>query len=402
MGKHRELRNSILFGLLLTALSLALHFAPVWVNMLNRGAQTWDGRPLPYSSVEESINEHRNGPEVAFTRRPLMTWSVDALSAAGLHPEHAFVALGFGLFFLAGLLVHRVARQSGSTPARALLAQVCFHLSPTVLFAWFDPMYTYDEPIQYVALLLAMLAALRGSAWWSMVCFAIALIAREPSLLLAPGFALLLAPKDRWKSIAPILAYTVFLLWWMQGDWMFGASLLDLQERPSFLHFNFSDARIGAESVCYLTLVLALPVFLLARFHRSRACTAEDRRLLRAFWITLVLNTIAVLVAAKAREARLFALPLIFGWPLMGKALTSEFGRYTSVRSFFAFLSSPLLALQFVGGAVVISIGITRLFNLSTGIGADNLFHETLIAELLVILACLYADKHRRSHLRAA
>ncbi len=401
MSDRRELRNSILLGLLMTLISLALHFAPVWVTMLNRGAMTWDGRPLPYDSVEESINEHRNGPEVAFTRRPLMTGSVDALVAIGLPQKGAFIALGFGLFFLAGLLVYRIARVSGATSPQALLAQAFFHLSPTVLFAWFDPMYTYDEPIQYVALLAALLATLRGGAGGFIVAFSVALIAREPSLLLLPGFVVLAKPLRWWTIALPVLVWGTFLFWWMQRDWMFGASLLDLSERPGFLRTNFQDLPLAGESLSYLFLVLALPIFLLARYGGSATCTPADQRLLRAFWITVVINTIAVLVAAKAREARLFALPLLFVWPLFGKVVLSELERHGGVRDLLAFFKRPQAAVLFALKAIVWVFAVHYGFTLSTGIPQDNLFHEYLIGSGLVILVCTTADAQRRSDLRA-
>lgn len=400
MGDRSMFRNSLLLGLALTAVSLALHFAPVWVNVLNRGAMTWDGQPLPHDLIDEIINEHRSGPEVAFTRRPLMTWSVDALTGLGVRSRTAFIALGFGLFFVAGLLVHRIARTLGGTWAQALMGQALFHLSPTILFAWFDPIYTYDEPIQYVALLTALLATVRGSAWGFVVAFSIALIAREPSLLLAPGFIVLTKPRRWWVIALPVLAWLSFLFMWMQGAWMSGASLLDLSERPGFLRFNFQDISRAGESLCYLALVLALPVFLLVRFQRSTSCSDEDRRLLRAFWISLVVNTITVLVAAKAREARLFALPLIFVWPLFGKVVQSEIERHGGWRLMLSFFERPLSAFEFVLKAIVWIFAVHFGFALSTGIPQDNLFHEYLIAAGLLILTCTMADAQDRSRLR--
>lgn len=402
MDQRRAFRESLLLGLALTAFSLTLHFLPIWETMLNRGAETWDGKPLPHDFIDACVQEHRLGPEAAFARRPLMTWSIDVVHALGVPQKTAFIILGSGLFFVCGLLVRMVASAWGSTRSQAMFAQIFFHLSPTVLFAWFDPMYTYDEPIQYAALLLASLALARKSTWGFIAAFTVALIARETSVLLLPGFLLLTERGRGLMFLLPLTLHGIFLFFFMRGTWLVAGSLLDLHERPSFFSFNFSDARMAGESICYLLLASALPVFLLWRHSMSKVA-ANDRVRLRAFWTTLVLNTIVVLVAAKAREARLFALPLIIGWPLLGKAVAVELGLHGGWERLFSFLRKPLPLAGFISGAAIIVLSVRSFFHLSTGIQEDNLFHEYLIGELLLILVCLFADHDRgRSQLRPA
>ncbi len=400
------MKRSLLLGLALTAFSLALHFLPIWETMLNRGPETWDGQPLPHDYIEQCIQDHRQGAEIAFARRPLTTWSIDALTAIGLPAKTAFILLGFGLFLLSGLLIHRIAEQLGAMPGEALIAQAVFLLSPTVLFAWFDPIYTYDEPIQYAALLVALLALLRGQHVVFILSFTIALIARETSVLLLPGFVWL--ARDTWRRswpafVAPLLLFALFAYWIIQRQGIADPTLADLGGRLGFIGFNFGTLSMAGESLCYLTLVLALPSFLLYRHGRSDTSSPADRARLQAFWITLVLNTLVVLFAAKAREARLFALPMVLGWPLLGKAIMDELRRAGGIGSFLAFMRQPLLAIEFAVKAVVLCIAVYRFFSLSTGIELDNLFHEYLIAELLLILVCLYAGKYRkRSQLHPA
>ena len=371
--------------------------------MLNRGHETWDGQPLPHDYIEQCIQEHRQGAEVAFARRPLTTWSVDAMAGLGLPVKAAFIFLGFGLFLFAGLLIHRVAGQLGASPGEALIAQAAFHLSPTVLFAWFDPMYTYDEPIQYAALLIALLALLRGQHLAFILSFTVAVIARETSAILLPGLAWL--TRDQWRRswpalVAPLGLFALFAFWIIQHQGIADSTIADLGGRLGFFGFNFGTWSMAGESLSYLVLVLALPVFLLYRYGRSGKPSPQDRAQLQAFWVTLVLNTLVVLVAAKAREARLFALPMILGWPLLGKAVLAEINRAGTPHSFLAFLRKPLWAAEFALKAAVLSYAVFALFSLSTGIEQDNLFHEYLIAELLAILICMYADRHRRDHPR--
>lgn len=402
MGDRRELRNSLLVGLAMTTISLALHFAPVWVNMLNRGSVTWEGQPLPHDFIVDCILEHSETGEPAFQRRPLTTWGIAALEGIGVPPATAFILLGFALFFIAGLLVHRLVRSFGSTPKQALIAQLLFHASPTVLFAWFDPMYTYDEPIQYVALLVSLIAVLRKHVALFIGAFTIALIARETSVILLPAFAYLVGyprRKDIVMLLAPLVLLAVFLFFYLPYVHAELATFADIITRYRFLAFNFSDAKMTGESLSYLVMTLALPVFLLARFSRTKNCSEEDRRLIRAFWTTVVLNTMAVLIAAKAREARLFALPMIIGWPLFGQALVAEVERHQDLKQLLSFLKDPLLLVCLVAIVIGLYFGVHFVFRLSTGIQQDNLFHEYLIAELVFIAACLLADAGRKRRL---
>ncbi len=405
MGDRRELRNSLLLGLLMTLFSLALHFAPVWVTMLYRGAQTWDGAPRPHDFLVDCIEEHSGKGEPAFERRPLTTWSIEALERIGVPPAAGFIIIGFTFFLLAGLLAHHLARSFGSTPKQALIAQLLFHASPTVLFAWFDPMYTYDEPIQYVALLISLIAVLRKQNALFIVAFTISLIARETSAILLPGFAYLLGyprRKDIVMLMAPLVLFAAFLFFYLPYVHEELSTLADIITRYRFIAFNFRDAAMSSESLCYLVMTLVLPTFLFHRFNQSKTCTEEDRRLMKAFWVTLLLNTLAVLIAAKAREARLFALPMILGWPLLGKALMAEIERLGGWVQLLSFLRKPLLAIEFAAKAVIILLGVRMLFVLSTGIQQDNLFHEYLVAELLFILACMLASTNIGRSVRPA
>lgn len=385
------MQRSLLLGLALTALSLALHFAPVWENMLNRGAETWDEQPLPYDYLETVIAAHSDGSDPAFARRPLTTWGIRALRAAGLAPKQAFILIGALGFLLAGLLVFRIARQVGATEGGALLSQALFHGSPTVLMAWFDPLYTYDEPLQYAALLLALLLLLRARwAPFALAC-ALALLARETSLLLLPAFVLL-APRRRAALVAALIAVAAFLTWLALAPLGASASELtaDLARRSGYAALNLSTARLG-ETIGFLLLVLALPVFLATR--RSTPVPAAWRR---AFLLVLLLNTVLVLVGAYAREARLFALPLILLWPWLGTALMAEARALGGWRAACRSLRVPWKAIMLVLLGVGITLAAYRGFRLTAGWQQDNLFHEALIAQLLLMAAFVLAGMRAR------
>lgn len=380
------MKRSVYLGLALTALSLALHFAPIWENMLNRGAETWDEQPLPYDYLETVIAAHSDGSDPAFARRPLTTWSIGALNAIGLTPKQGFITIGLLGFLLSGMLVFGLARQVGAGERTALLSQALFHGSPTVLMAWFDPLYTYDEPLQYAALLLALLLLLRARWVAFAMAFAVALLARETSLLLLPVFVLL-APDRRAALLAGLLGVAVLAVWLALAPMGASAPELtaDLARRSGYAALNFSRARIG-ETIGFLLLVLALPLFVALR--GPSAVPAPWRR---GFLLALLLNTPLVLVGAYAREARLLALPLIVLWPWLGAALHAEVQVLGGWRAALKALLAPWKAFALIVLGVGITFAAYRGFRLTAGWPQDNLFHEMLIAQLLLAAALVLA-----------
>ncbi len=383
----------ILVGVCMTALSLGLHIAPVWVTMLNQGALTWDHQPLQHDYLVECIEEHRT--VTAFAKRPLTSWAIGGLSTMGIAPEIGFILVGASFFLLAGLLVHRSGLWLGLTFDQALLAQVIFHASPTILFAWFSPMYTYDEPIQYVALLIAIGAWWHNRSWLFVLAFTTALIARETTVLIAPSLLYLATYSNEvrirktWISaliqlVLPMALYGIFL-------WHFHPStgtVEDLLTEHSRIAYNFGNLRMTAESLWYLYLVLGLPLFLILRYRGTTSCTMGENRLIRAFLLAVVLNTLTVLFFAQAREARLFALPLILVWPLLGKALLTELVRSGGWRSGMAYLLQPARSVALIALLTVLYVVVRLTFPMSSGIQEDNPYHEYIAVQTLFMVAC--------------
>lgn len=111
----------------------------------------------------------------------------------------------------------------GVEDAGAWRAQVFFHLLPTVLFAFFPPMYTYDEPLQYILLFLALIEFANRRRLLFMFWFSLAMLARETSAILLPSLAWMvlsgpLGPSSlavRIKGLltlaVPVMVYAIFL-----------------------------------------------------------------------------------------------------------------------------------------------------------------------------------------------
>jgi hypothetical protein len=117
--------------------------------------------------------------------------------------------------------------------------------------------------------------------------------------------------------------------------------------------------------------------------------------MVRAFLITLFLNTLVVLFFAQAREARLFALPIILVWPLLGKAFLTELARHGGWEGFLAYFVRPARSFLLIILLVAIYVLVRLAFPMSTGIQQDNPFHEYIAVQTLFMVACLIApDRH--------
>jgi hypothetical protein len=152
---------------------------------------------------------------------------------------------------------------------------------------------------------------------------------------------------------------------------------------------------MSGESLCFAFLAVGLPLFLLLRYARSRACSAQQRRTLKAMLIALVINTSVVLVATKAREARLFVLPLVLVFPLLGVAWRSEWQHQGGLRRLLRVLRSWPYALGALFALGIIILVSDHVFVLSDGVPSENLFHEYFMLQSAFMVLCVLADIQR-------
>ena len=408
--------NPWVIGLLMSTLGLGIHLAPPLNSMLSGPNEKWNPGGIVASQeyIAYNIEVHRS-VEPAFIKRPLTTWCLDALISVGLSPAWSFILFGFVLFFIAGVLVYHAALVAGLEHREALLAQVAFHALPTVVFAFFAPIYSYDEPLQYVALLLSFLAFQRKRFPWFILWFCVAMLARETSALLIPSLLWLnhaSSPNDRarstgasgWGRLAgmiaigsPLLIYVLFLAFYLPHSGIVESSRSDLGGRLSFFDSNFKDGDMAGESLSYCYLALGLPLFLLGRYAISSECLPQYQRLIRAVLIALVVNTAAVFVAAKAREARLFALPLLLVLPLLGRVWLVELRRHGGFVRMLGFFKRWDYALVFLLSGGLLMLVSDHVFSLSDGVPSENLFHEYFMVQSLFIVCCLLSDFYQRA-----
>ncbi len=399
-------------GLALTGFTLGLHLLPSMNSMLNLDAESWPlgDRSLNMDYLSYNVEVHRTEP--AFARRPCTTWIIDAVDAAtGIGAARAFIATQFVLLFVSGLSLYRCARRLGSGPRPALLALVAYHLSFTVLSGWFPPIYTYDEPLQYTLLFGALVACHQRRWLVFALLFTAALCVRESSLLLLPSL-FLFGSDGAWRPrtwgtwagaakafafVLPVLLYGLFVLWYTHHLGAAERMTEDLAGRTSFFEQNFGDAERTWETLIYLYLAVGLPATLLFGMGPLSGPQREELAVFRrSFLLALLLNTVVVLVSTKAREARLFALPLLFAWPLLGSLLNERWERMVDLPAIRAMMRRWDYVLVFAFALGLLFLIVDRGWKLSDGNASGNLWHEYFLVQSAILLTILLG-RHWRS-----
>lgn len=315
-----------------TILSLILHLIGSFDTMINCG-KAWS---ICNSYLEIAVNLHKDYP--VFAKRPLVNFLVDQISGiTGMNIGWSFTTLNFVLLFICGVLVYQAALVWTKNKQYALVAIPIFMLGFTILFAFFPAIYTYDDMLQYVFLLLAMIFLKQEKWLLYILTFSISLIARESGALLIPGLLFIILPsikinrlfeKDSILKIIylsiPVGIYMTFLYVFIRYNNWEEASQQDLNDRFSHLVLNFQDKRHSIETFISFFLALGFPIYLCVRALKRRL-DEQDKKVIYGFFITIIINTIVVITCTKARETRLYALPLILLWPLMGKMLMAEY-----------------------------------------------------------------------------
>jgi hypothetical protein len=293
------------------------------------------------------------------------------------------------LLVLSAVMLYALSLRWGAKPWGAWMAAALYLFSFPNLFAFVPPIYTYDEPLQTVTLFAAccflprpgLLEQAEGSlpaasfhnifnALSAGLCMGLSWWARESGLLLLPVLAGLYLPYASRQecvtlSLTVLTALGVLVLGRISTDpAKTTGDLWQWQTRFSNLQANFCNIDYSVETLVGLGLVLAWPLVLL------RPLLRPYRFLAVGLLISLVANTLMVLLMTKAREARLFALPLMLVWPLLGLRRWQLPTVHKPIRP----ISWFLLALAVVGTLHL----AWNLYQSTVGPNTANLFREYL------------------------
>ncbi|WP_116541678.1 hypothetical protein [Pontibacter virosus] len=363
------------------------------INLKAAGA----GIEKPFISDEyltRVITYHKEHP--AFAKRPLTTYLTEQLSHnTTLSIGESFTLINFFLLFLCGLAIYYCAILIGSCTSEALLSVALYYLSFSTLFAFFPPIYSYDEPLQYLLIYLGLMAALRNKWTLYILMFSLAIIARESTLILLPGLALLTVHTPAlsvafFKKVAilliPAVVYVIYLYFFITLNEIGAASKQDFQERLKHFYGNFRDLKFAIESVASFFLASGLQTYLLYSYASRKSLSPIEKKYVKAFVFTLLINTVIVILTTYVRETRLFALPLIFLFPLMGRIVLRELNYIRWKLSVITRRELiKYLPLFLILSAVCITVTYKYYFQ-TIGSQAENLFNEYTAIVLLVTI----------------
>lgn len=352
-----------------------------------------------------------HGRHPAFVKRPVTTWLINGLADhTPLSTGWSFILIGFGFLFASGLALYYLALEYLHDKKHAAWSMLAYFGSFTTFFIFFPPLYSYDEPLQFFLLFASLLALLRQKWIAFVLAFTLSLTVRESGLLLLPSIVLFLAldlRKRPWLSkqnlirvgicCLPVLLYAGFLWPLISSLDIQEASKGDVLERFKHWDFNFQSSRHGIESILSLIMALGLPVFAVLINRKNTTLTDQERQHVRAFWLCLIINTTVVLTTTLARESRLFAMPLFFAWPFLGKWMASTFGILFSKASWATLLRSWK---HVVGLMLVIALAIFVMDTLykPTDAGRSGSFQDEYLALSLVATGAVLLLKHKNKN----
>lgn len=361
--------------------------------MLN--LHSWDHmngkKGLNEAYLVDVVEYHKEEP--AFRARPVTTLLVEKTAQiSGLSVGWSFTLINFLFLWMGGILVSLLAFQVTKTLAHAYYAQLAFWLSFPILFAFFPMIYSYDDPLQYVLILVALIF-LRQKNWIGFtVSFTASLLIRESGLILLPGilwitydFNARINSGKNLKTLAilvmPIMVYYTFAFFYAQHLGIAEELKETGKNRLVCFGENFRDQQFGIESIVSFVLVSLLALVTWPKFREQNKTWSQ------AFMITLVLNTIVVLLFTKARESRLFIMPLFFWLPYSGQLLGHAVKRIAQNVKLQPF-STSVWVLCLGSSAALIAFYIYQ----PTGMKPFNNWHQEYLFGLLIFAGLIFLN----------
>ncbi|HNB81383.1 MAG TPA: hypothetical protein PLP34_00880 [Chitinophagaceae bacterium] len=314
-------KGSVWFSLVCTLVLFLLHLVlPTMVNGFQRNqssASIW--QILWNDTYGESLCLDRL-KLCEFYRRPLMYRLQMALHEVGIPYQFSFVFISFLCLFFVSRLLLMVARQLHVADRWRNWILIIFFLHFSILFAFFDSMSTYDEPITYVLLLLSFYFLLKGKTLWWMLFFLLSAIGRETVFCYWPLFIWLEPEKKALRKwgyflLLPIL-YMLYLYLYLPGTVQTESLQFLTTQRGFAWKYNFRNGYESIQSILCAFMVLAIPLYLLIQIRKQENLTSVQKKLILYSIGFCVVNTFLVWFTGLAAEARLFTLPLLLGLPL--------------------------------------------------------------------------------------
>lgn len=302
-------------GSIMTLLTLVLH-------MGNKDSM------LYVDQLDSTIHLHKT--DLTFKKR-ILTTGLTELTAKlfDIRPSMAFVILNSVLTVLNGIILGFLSLSITKSLKNALFGLFAFYLSFPILFSYFHPIYTYDEPLQYTFLLGSALLWIRGKKFLSFILIILATLTRETTLIIIFFYPFIFNYENRAlidklrEGILFVLVTTFLFVFYIKYfNWTFN---YELDHRVNAILSNFGSNERTIEGLTSFFLVTGLPVLIILI---SGNCFSKIKRPLL---LAILTNSIIVFLTANAREARLFYLPIVMFLPFAGafiEGYVSVIGRF--------------------------------------------------------------------------
>ncbi|KKS52894.1 MAG: putative membrane protein [Candidatus Magasanikbacteria bacterium GW2011_GWD2_43_18] len=324
------------FSFLCTLFVIYLHLA--LPSMFNQFAKT----NFFFSDVSTRISEpygeyvwnlHTTHP--VFARRQLTTQVVHLFQHVfdiGIMP--AFILLQSLLLFFSGVALFYFIR-AVELEKYWFVSLAAFYTTFPILFAFLPSIWSYDDLWQIFFLFLVLANAWNRRYTFTLFFLFLALVSRESTILAFPGiFGIMVyrgyagvKTKISFRSIfthglmllLPIVVYMLYYVALGRILHMQGSDVAYMTtERFRHVMYNFQNTAYSVESLVAPVLVYGLAVYALFRSLQGGYMKETFFPLVIGFVVTMFVNVLAVYTGGHAYEMRLFFLPLVFLYPLLG------------------------------------------------------------------------------------
>lgn len=338
--------------------------------------------------LSEVVDYHKT--QADFAKRKVTTFLIEITSNAfHITIADAFVLVNFTLLCLCGIVIYLLSLKMWNSNRKALFNCFFFYSSFSVLFAFFPPVYTYDEPAQYLFIFLGLYFYLFPQFLLFIVCMFMSIMVRETSILLWFVLFIYHIRINGFKFLhvfyfaIPIIVYSIFL-WYFYSHSNIDSLIIATKERNHAFIENFGNTLSSVESVfAFVNTCIFSIFFILILFYRNRL-EKVNRLWLESFFILLILNTFSTVYLTLASESRLFYLPIIFFVPF-SCLIVDEIKCVWTKQVFISCFKQLQFYILFILNYLFCQLISLKLYSNVSGAAKDNYYNEYTFVLLLFI-----------------
>ena len=315
---NRKLKSFLWLSLLCVGVILCIHIAPKMGSMTKLNRVDFPNGTSLFEPVylKEAIQYHKTNP--VFSKRKITVFLIEKASTTlAISLADAFVLINYFLLFLHGILIYFISKTLLCSEENALRNILLYYVSFSIIFIFFPPIYSFDEPLHYFILLLTLLSFLKRYWFVGIVFLSLSCIVRESSLILLPFFVFYgwqnYKPKYSFLHVLPVVIVPclVYLSYRIVVSDKGFSTHDELILRGTALKANFKNLSETTESLFSLCNTVIFPVVLLFRNLKKRKIVYEHKGYINSIKWILLFNSTLVLVGMLAKESRLFFLPML-------------------------------------------------------------------------------------------